>query len=71
MKKKPVVAGIGELLRGVLSSVKQPGGARHNFAFHAMQVGCESIVISAISKDKFGNELKRVLQQLAISSQHI
>jgi hypothetical protein len=41
MCKKPIVAGIGELLWDVLPSGKQLGGAPCNFAFHAMQAGCE------------------------------
>lgn len=71
MKKKPIVAGIGELLWDILPTGKQLGGAPCNFAFHAMQTGCESVVISAIGKDVLGDELKQLLLQLAISTQHI
>jgi fructokinase len=71
MKKKPIVAGIGELLWDMLPTGKQLGGAPCNFAFHAMQAGCESIVISAIGKDDLGDELIQLLQKLAISTKHI
>ena len=58
MKKKPVVAGIGELGWDVLPTGKQLGGAPCNFAYHVKQAGCESFVISAIGKDELGEELK-------------
>lgn len=51
MNKKPILAGIGELLWDLLPSGKQLGGAPCNFAFHGMQAGCSSIVISAIGND--------------------
>jgi fructokinase len=69
--KKPIIAGIGELLWDCLPSGKQLGGAPCNFAYHAMQAGCESYVISAIGKDELGVEIKSVLQQLELSCQYI
>jgi fructokinase len=71
MKKKPIVAGIGELLWDMLPTGKQLGGAPCNFAFHAMQAGCESVVISAIGKDDPGDELLQQMQQLAISAKYV
>jgi len=71
MENKPIVAGIGELLWDVLPSGKQLGGAPGNFAFHAMQAGCKSYVISAIGKDEQGNELKQVISDLGLSNKYV
>jgi fructokinase len=71
MKEKPFVAGIGELLWDVLPSGKQLGGAPCNFAFHAMQAGCECFVLSAIGTDDLGNELKDVIRELGLSNQYV
>jgi len=71
MKKKPIVAGIGELLWDVLPTGKQVGGAPCNFAFHAMQAGCESYVISAIGKDGLGEELINELEKLNLNTGYI
>jgi len=71
MEQKPFVAGIGELLWDVLPSGKQLGGAPGNFAFHAMQAGCKSHVISAIGKDELGSELKHVISDLDISNKYV
>ena len=71
MTKRPVVAGIGELLWDVLPSGKQLGGAPCNFAFHAMQAGCECFLLSAIGRDDLGNELKDVIRELGLSNQYV
>lgn len=71
MSYKPIVAGIGELLWDVLPTGKQVGGAPCNFAFHAMQAGCESIVISAIGNDQPGDELLSALATLNINCDFI
>jgi fructokinase len=71
MNEKPIVAGIGELLWDVLPSGKQPGGAPCNFAFHAMQAGCEGIAVSAIGKDALGEELKTTINDLGLSSKYV
>jgi fructokinase len=71
MNKKPIVAGIGELLWDMLPSGKQLGGAPCNFAFHAMQTGCESHVISAIGQDELGEELIQTFKSLGLSDRYI
>jgi len=71
MNKKPIVAGIGELLWDMLPTGRQLGGAPCNFAFHAMQAGCESYAISAVGRDDPGNELIETLIQLGLSDQYI
>ncbi len=71
MENKPIVAGIGELLWDLLPTGKQVGGAPCNFAFHAMQAGCESIVISAVGNDKQGEELLSALEILNINCEYV
>ena len=71
MNNKPLVAGIGELLWDVLPTGKQVGGAPCNFAFHAMQAGCNSIVISAVGNDQPGDELLSALAGLNINCKFI
>ncbi len=71
MKKKPIVAGIGELLWDILPTGKQVGGAPCNFAYHVMQAGCESIVISAVGNDKSGEELLTALKTLKINCEYV
>ena len=71
MTKKPLVAGIGELLWDVLPSGKQLGGALFNFAFHAKQAGCESYIISSVGKDDLGKELINVINQIGLTSKYI
>ncbi len=71
MNNKPLIAGIGELLWDVLPSGKQLGGAPCNFAFHCIQAGCEGFVVSAIGKDKPGEELKQRLMELGLNTTFI
>jgi fructokinase len=71
MSDKPIVAGIGELLWDILPTGKQVGGAPTNFAFHAMQAGCESILISAVGNDDQGEELLSKLETLNINCEYI
>jgi fructokinase len=71
MNNKPLVAGIGELLWDILPTGKQIGGAPCNFAFHTLQAGCESIVISAVGNDKPGDELLMTLTDLTINCEFI
>lgn len=71
MSHKPIVAGIGELLWDILPTGKQVGGAPTNFAFHAMQCGCESILISAVGNDNQGDELVSTIKALNINCEFI
>ena len=71
MNRKPVVAGIGELLWDVLPAGKMPGGAPCNFVFHAIQSGCEGYPVSAIGKDDLGLELKQNLHDLGLSCRYL
>ncbi len=69
--KKKLVVGIGELLWDLLPEGKQMGGAPCNFAFHAMQAGCDSFVVSAVGDDAPGLEIKQSLHSLGLSDEFI
>jgi fructokinase len=71
MMNKPVVAGIGEFLWDMLPGGKQLGGAPCNFAFHAMQSGCDAFVISATGQDESGDELIRKIGELGLTDRYI
>jgi fructokinase len=57
MHKKYIVAGIGEVLWDQLPQGDVLGGAPANVAYHAGQLGAESYIVSAVGKDKLGNEI--------------
>lgn len=57
MNKKYKVAGIGEVLWDQLPQGDVLGGAPANVAYHAGQLGAESYIISAVGKDKLGDEI--------------
>lgn len=69
--EKPLVSGIGELLWDMLPSGKQLGGAPCNFAYHARQAGCESVVISAVGHDDSGSELLAKVESLNLPTTYI
>lgn len=52
-----VIVGMGEALWDVLPEGKKIGGAPANFAYHVSQFGLESCVVSAIGKDRLGEEI--------------
>ncbi len=62
------VTGIGEILWDEFPDGKRLGGAPANFAFHAGQLGANSIVISRVGNDPPGNEIKSLLKQKNISN---
>ncbi len=51
------VVGIGEALWDCLPDGRKIGGAPANFAFHASQMGCRGIAVSAIGNDELGDEI--------------
>jgi fructokinase len=57
MQKKYKVAGIGEVLWDQLPQGDVLGGAPANVAYHAGQLGAESYIVSAVGKDKLGDEI--------------
>lgn len=63
MEKKNLVVGIGEALWDVLPDGKKLGGAPANFAYHAGQLGMDTIAISALGDDELGNETVMALEE--------
>ncbi len=59
---KRLVVGLGEALWDLLPEGKQLGGAPANYAFHAQQMGHESVAVSAIGNDALGEETVRALE---------
>lgn len=53
--------GLGEILWDILPAGPRLGGAPANFAFHAMQLGCESLVVSSVGSDERGDEALKIL----------
>ena len=54
---KDMIVGIGEALWDVLPEGKKLGGAPANFAYHVSQFGLNSCAVSAIGKDRLGEEI--------------
>lgn len=48
---------MGEALWDVLPERKKIGGAPANFAYHMLQFGYDSCVVSAVGDDKLGHEI--------------
>ena len=62
------VIGIGEILWDLLPEGKQLGGAPTNFAYHADQLGLQSIIISSVGKDAWGDEILDILNSSRIEN---
>lgn len=69
--KRPLVAGIGELLWDVFPDGKKPGGAPANFAWHAQGLGAESFIVSALGNDSPGKDMLQVLGSLSLNQSYI
>ena len=67
MKKQFNIVGIGEILWDLLPQGKVLGGAPANFAYHTSELGANGFVISAIGKDKLGEEIVSYLTDYNIS----
>ena len=61
MKTERPIVGIGEILFDLLPSGAQLGGAPANFAYHVCCLGGRGVAVSAIGKDKLGEEVKSIL----------
>lgn len=64
--KKPIVAGIGELLWDVFPDGKRAGGAPVNFVYHATRLGAEGYAVSAVGNDVSGTEITQELDKSGI-----
>ena len=67
MNNRYKVAGIGEVLWDQLPQGDVLGGAPANVAYHASQLGADSYIISAIGKDKLGDEIISLLTAKGIN----
>lgn len=66
-KRRPIIAGIGELLWDMFPTGKKAGGAPVNFAYHASASGAESYAISAIGNDDLGEEIMGLINDIGIN----
>jgi len=66
MKNQGVVIGVGEILFDLLPEGKKLGGAPANFAYHVAQLGCESVVVSAVGHDALGDEAIETLTERGV-----
>lgn len=69
--QSPLVVGIGEVLWDLLDSGKVLGGAPANFAYHAAQQGGDGIIVSAVGRDDYGNEIIQELADKGLSTDYI
>lgn len=65
------IAGIGELLWDEFPGGRQFGGAPCNFAYHALRAGCDAYLISAVGKDKDGEDILKLLPELGLNTDYI
>ncbi len=69
--KKHVVIGIGEILWDLLPESKQLGGAPANFAYHAMALGAQSYIVSAVGCDDSGREILEHVLRVGLDPEYI
>ncbi len=67
MEEKNYVVGIGEALWDCLPEGKKLGGAPANFAFHAKQMGLDTMAISALGKDALADETEAALMEKGLN----
>jgi len=67
-KSTPLIVGIGELLWDFFGREKRPGGAPANVAYHANQLGLESLIISGIGTDSLGDDLQSAIQSKGLNT---
>ena len=69
--KKRIVLGIGEILWDLLPRGKQVGGAPANFAYHAMALGAQSYIVSAVGDDPSGREIIEHVRRVGLDPEYI
>lgn len=62
-KRKPIVAGLGEVLWDILPTSPRLGGAPANFAAHAAALGAEASLVSSIGSDTLGDQTIEILRR--------
>ena len=69
--RKPLVAGLGEVLWDVVGDEETLGGAPINFAYHAAQLGAAAMAISSIGSDSRGRKAVAILEEHGVATDHI
>lgn len=67
MSNHPLIVGIGELLWDRLPTGNRIGGAPANVVYHASNLGADGYVISAVGKDKLGDD---ILKEISSTKLH-
>ena len=70
-RPQPLLVGIGEILWDLLPGGRQLGGAPTNVAWHAVQLGLRSTVVSAVGDDEPGQELLVRLDAMGIDRSYV
>ena len=65
------VVGFGEILWDLLPNGKQLGGAPANFVYHAMALGGDSHIVSAVGNDILGREILYQLDIMGLNKNYI
>ena len=66
-----VIVGLGEVLWDVLPEGRKIGGAPANFAYHAGQFGLETLAVSALGNDAFGDEIVEKFDARGLKSRKV
>lgn len=61
------IIAVGKLLWDCYSGGRQIGGAAGNFIYHAMQVGAQARLISAVGRDTAGDDLLTELARRGVA----
>ena len=69
--KRPVVAGIGEVLWDIYPDAAHFGGAPANFASHAARLGAESLMVSAVGADAHGDKALQALSDRGVNTSRV
>jgi len=71
VKNPYVVAGLGEVLWDLYPNEQYLGGAPANAMIHAHQLGADGVLVSAVGKDRLGDEIFTALQKKGIETKYI
>ena len=61
MKSTKIIVGLGEILWDLYPDEKHLGGAPANAAIHARRLGADGIIVSAVGRDHYGDEIIQAL----------
>jgi len=64
---RPKLTVFGEILWDIFGEDKTIGGAPFNFAAHAVQLGAETELVSAVGKDQLGNDALDECARMGVS----